>query len=491
MVATPEVSITAASKYEPVIGLEVHVQLLTATKIFCSCSTHFGDPPNTNVCPVCLGLPGALPVLNRKAVEFAVLAAMALNCQINETSIFARKNYFYPDLPKGYQISQYDKPLSEHGFIDIKAASGTKKIGITRLHLEEDAGKSLHEGFVNSSETTGIDLNRSGVPLIEIVSEPDIASPEEAYEYLTRLKEIILYTGVSDCNMEEGSLRCDGNISVRPRGQKKFGTKTEVKNVNSFRFIREALDYEIERQIGVIESGGKITQETRLYNSIEGKTYSMRSKEQAHDYRYFPEPDLLPLVVDTKWQREIRDRLPELPEARRKRMVADYGITEQDAQVLTLNKSLADQFEAAAKAAKSPKRVANLVQSELMGRLKAKGLEIEQSPISMKGVAASADLVESGAISGKMLKDLYDLAFERGKDFPVVYEEQGRPEQSRDTSALEKMIDEIIAANPKQVEQYRAGKKTVVGFFVGQVMKASKGQANPQMVNELLTKKLE
>ena len=490
MVATPEVSVAAASKYEPVIGLEVHVQLLTATKIFCSCSTHFGDPPNTNVCPVCLGLPGALPVLNRKAVEFAALAAMALNCRINETSIFARKNYFYPDLPKGYQISQYDKPLSEHGFIEIKTAGGTKKIGITRLHLEEDAGKSLHEGFANSSETTGIDLNRSGMPLIEIVSEPDIASPEEAYEYLTRLKEIILYTGVSDCNMEEGSLRCDGNISVRPRGQKEFGTKTEVKNVNSFRFIREALEYEIERQIGVIESGGKITQETRLYNSIEGKTYGMRSKEQAHDYRYFPEPDLLPLVVDAEWQKEIRDTLPELPEARRKRMVAEYGITEQDAQVLTLTKSLADQFEAAAKAAKSPKRVANLVQSELMGRLKAKGLEIEQSPISMKGVAASADLVESGAISGKMLKDLYDLAFERGKDFSAVYEEEGKPEQSRDTSALEKIIDEIIAANPKQVEQYRAGKKTVVGFFVGQVMKASKGQANPQLVNELLGKKL-
>ena len=491
MAATPEVSVAAASKYEPVIGLEVHVQLLTATKIFCSCSTHFGDPPNTNVCPVCLGLPGALPVLNRKAVEFATLAAMALNCRINETSIFARKNYFYPDLPKGYQISQYDKPLAEHGFIEIKIAGGAKKIGITRVHLEEDAGKSLHEGFANSSETTAIDLNRSGVPLIEIVSEPDIASPDEAYEYLTRLKEIILYTGVSDCNMEEGSLRCDGNISVRPRGQKEFGTKTEVKNVNSFRFIREALEYEIERQIGVIESGGKITQETRLYNSIEGKTYGMRSKEQAHDYRYFPEPDLLPLVVDAKWQKEIRDTLPELPEARRKRMVADYGITEQDAQVLTLTKSLADQFEAAAKAAKSPKRVANLVQSELMGRLKAKGLEIEQSPISMKGVAASADLVESGAISGKMLKDLYDLAFERGKDFSAVYEEEGRPEQSRDTSALEKIIDEIIAANPKQVEQYRAGKKTVVGFFVGQVMKASKGQANPQMVNELLAKKLE
>jgi len=490
MAATTEVSRAAGSKYEPVIGLEVHVQLLTATKIFCSCSTHFGDRPNTNVCPVCLGLPGALPVLNRKAVEFATLAAMALNCRINETSIFARKNYFYPDLPKGYQISQYDKPLAEHGAIEIKVGGGSKKIGITRVHLEEDAGKSLHEGFANSSETTAIDLNRSGVPLIEIVSEPDIASPDEAYEYLTRLKEIILYTGVSDCNMEEGSLRCDGNISVRPRGQKEFGTKTEVKNVNSFRFIREALQYEIERQVGVIESGGKITQETRLYNSVEGKTYGMRSKEQAHDYRYFPEPDLLPLVVDAKWQKEIRDTLPELPEARRKRMVADYGITEQDAQVLTLTRSLADQFEAAAKAARSPKRVANLVQSELMGRLKAKGIEIEQSPISMKGVAASADLVESGAISGKMLKDLYDLAFERGKDFSVVYEEEGRPEQSRDTSALEKIIDEIIAANPKQVEQYRAGKKTVAGFFVGQVMKASRGQANPQMVNDLLAKKL-
>src|ERR1700690_279347 len=491
MATTSDISVSARAKYEPVIGLEVHVQLLTATKIFCSCSTRFGAPPNTHVCPVCLGLPGALPVLNRKAVEFAVLAAMALNCRINETSIFARKNYFYPDLPKGYQISQYDKPLSEHGFIEIKTASGAKKIGITRVHLEEDAGKSLHEGFINSSETTGIDLNRSGMPLIEIVSEPDITSPDEAYEYLTRLKEIILYTGVSDCNMEEGSLRCDGNISVRPRGQKEFGTKTEVKNVNSFRFIREALEYEIERQIGVIESGGKITQETRLYNSIEGKTYGMRSKEQAHDYRYFPEPDLLPLVVDAKWQKEIRDTLPELPESRRKRLVADYSITEQDAQVLTLTKSLADQFEAAAKAARSPKRVANLVQSELLGRLKAKGLEIEQSPISMKGVAASADLMESGAISGKMLKDLYDLAFERGKDFTAVYEEEGRPEQSRDTSALEKIIDELIAANPKQVEQYRAGKKTVAGFFVGQAMKASKCQANSQLINELMTKKLE
>src|SRR5580692_876228 len=490
MATTPDTSVRSRAKYEPVIGLEVHVQLLTVSKIFCSCSTRFGAPPNTNVCPVCLGLPGALPVLNRKAVDFAVLAAMALSCRINETSIFARKNYFYPDLPKGYQISQYDKPLAEFGAIEIATAAEAKKIGITRVHLEEDAGKSLHEGFADSAETTAIDLNRSGVPLIEIVSEPDIASPAEAYEYLTRLKEIILYTGVSDCNMGEGSLRCDANVSVRPRGQKQFGTKTEIKNVNSFRFIREALEYEIERQIEIIESGGKITQETRLYNSTEGKTYGMRSKEQAHDYRYFPEPDLLPLVVDEKWQGEITQSLPELPEARRRRMVADYGITDYDARVLTATKSFADQFEAAAKAAKNPKRVANLVQGELMGRLKAKGLDIEHSPISMKGVALSADLVEGGAISGKMLKDLYELSFERNQDFGEVYEKE-KPQQITDSSAIEKIIDEIIAANPKQVEQYRAGKKTVIGFFVGQVMKVSKGQANPQMVNELLAKKLE
>ncbi|MGA6952147.1 MAG: Asp-tRNA(Asn)/Glu-tRNA(Gln) amidotransferase subunit GatB, partial [Candidatus Sulfotelmatobacter sp.] len=489
MSTSADASVNARTAYEPVIGLEVHVQLLTASKIFCSCSTRFGAAPNTNVCPVCLGMPGALPVLNRKAVEFATLAAMALNCRINETSIFARKNYFYPDLPKGYQISQYDKPLAEFGYIEISGQSlrGTDagggaratKIGITRVHLEEDAGKSLHEGFAGSEEKTAIDLNRTGVPLIEIVSEPEIATPDEAYEYLTRLKEIILYTGVSDCNMEEGSLRCDANVSVRPRGQKELGTKAEIKNVNSFRFIREALIYEIARQVEVIEAGGKIVQETRLYNAHEGKTYSMRSKEQAHDYRYFPEPDLLPLVVDERWKAEIAKTLPELPEARRARLTKEYGITEYDAQVLTISKALADQFEAAAKAARNPKRVANLVQSELMGRLKAKGIEIELSPISMKGVAISADLVESGAISGKMLKDLYDLCFERGKDFPEVYEEEGRPQQSSDTSALEKIVDEILAANPKQLEQYRAGKKTVIGFFVGQVMKASKGQANP------------
>jgi aspartyl-tRNA(Asn)/glutamyl-tRNA(Gln) amidotransferase subunit B len=490
MVTTPGAPVATQSKYEPVIGLEVHVQLLTETKIFCGCSTQFGNPPNTNVCPVCLGLPGALPVLNRQVVEFAVLAAMALKCQINERSIFARKNYFYPDLPKGYQISQYDKPLAERGYIEIPAAGGIKRIGITRVHMEEDAGKSLHDGLADSSQWTSIDLNRSGVPLIEIVSEPDISSPDEAWEYLTRLKDIILYTAVSDCNMEEGSLRCDANISIRPVGQKKFGTKTEVKNVNSFRYIRHALEYEIGRHEQVLNSGGTITQETRLYNANEGRTYSMRSKEQAHDYRYFPEPDLLPLVVDEAWRKQIAAQLPELPDAKRKRLVEQYGITEADAATLSRTQSMADQFEEAASAAKNPKRVANLVQAELLGRLKVKSLEIEQSPISMKGIAFSADLVESGAISGKQLKELYDLAFERNEDFPAIYERE-KPQQITDTGAIEKMIDEVIAANPKQLEQYRAGKKTVAGFFVGQIMKASKGQANPALVNDLLTKKLE
>ena len=490
MSTTPDASTKTSSKYEPVIGLEVHVQLLTKSKVFCSCSTAFGASPNSNVCPVCLGLPGALPVLNRQAVEFAVLAAKALNCRINETSIFARKNYFYPDLPKGYQISQYDKPLAEHGWIDIETSAGRKRIGITRLHMEEDAGKSMHDGMSDSSNKTSVDLNRSGVPLIEIVSEPDISTPEEAYEYLTRLKEIILYTGVSDCNMEEGSLRCDANVSIRPKGQKEFGTKAEVKNVNSFRFIKHALEYEIERQEVLIESGGKVLQETRLYNPSEGRTYSMRSKERAHDYRYFPEPDLLPLVVDAKWRTEIESKLPELPEALRKRLVEQYGIAEDDAYTLSATQGRAAQFEEAASKAKNPKRVANLILTELLGRLRSKGLELEQSPISMNGVVQSADLTENGTLSSKMLKDLYDKSFDTGEDFPVVYERE-KPQQISDTSELEKIIDEVIAGNPKQLEQYRGGKSTVIAYFVGQVMKASKGKANPALVNELLPKKLQ
>jgi len=482
----PEIS----AKYEAVIGLEVHVQLLTETKAFCGCLNKFGAPPNTNVCPVCLGLPGALPVLNKRAVEFATLASLALNCQVRERSIFARKNYFYPDLPKGYQISQYDSPLAEHGWIDVPSGEGTKRIGITRLHMEEDAGKSLHDGFADSATRTYVDLNRCGTPLIEIVSEPDMRTPGEAFEYLTRLKEIIVYTGVSDGNMEEGSLRCDANVSIRPRGQEQFGTKAEVKNVNSFRFIRAALEYEIERQIEIVESGGRVVQETRLYNAGEGRTYSMRSKEQAHDYRYFPEPDLPPLVVSAAWKTAIAARMPELPEPRRARMIAEYGITSQDAHTLTAAKALADRFEAAARAARNPRRVANLVQSELTMRLKAANLELEQSPISMKGVAQAADLAEDGKLSSKQLKQLFDLCFERNEDFGPVYERE-KPQQIVDSSVLEKMIDDVIAASPAQVEQYRKGKKTVAAFFVGQVMKASKGQANPALLNELVAKKLD
>src|SRR6195952_5176431 len=435
------------AKYQPVIGLEVHVQLLTQTKAFCGCKNEYGGEPNTHVCPVCLGLPGALPVLNKQAVEFAVLAARAIGCEIRETSIFSRKNYFYPDSPKGYQISQFDKPIAENGFLVVPDAAGAdKRIGITRLHMEEDAGKSLHDGFADSATRTYIDLNRCGTPLVEIVSEPDLRTADEVFEYLTKLKEILLYTGVSDCNMEEGSLRCDANVSVMLKGAKEYGTKAEVKNVNSFRYIRAAVEYEIERQIGVLEEGGRVVQESRLWNSAEGRTFSMRSKEQAHDYRYFPEPDLPPLIVGAAWQAEILTMLPELPEARRARMIAEYEITAQDAATLTATREFADSFEAAAKKAKSPRRVASLLTSELTMRLRQAGLEQEQSPVSLEGIVLAADLAESGELSSKMLKQLLDISFEKKEDFPVVYERE-KPQQISDTGAIEAMIDEVIAAN--------------------------------------------
>jgi aspartyl-tRNA(Asn)/glutamyl-tRNA(Gln) amidotransferase subunit B len=479
------------AKYQPVIGLEVHVQLLTRSKAFCGCINEYGGEPNTHTCPVCLGLPGALPVLNKQAVEFAVLAGHALGCTIRERSVFARKNYFYPDSPKGYQISQFDKPLCEHGTLTVPDANGDpKRIGITRIHLEEDAGKSLHDGFADSANRTYIDLNRCGTPLIEIVSEPDLRTPDEAFEYLTRLKEILLYTGVSDCNMEEGSLRCDANVSVMPKGATQFGTKAEVKNVNSFRYIRAALEYEIERQIGVIEDGGRVVQESRLWNNAEGRTFSMRSKEEAHDYRYFPEPDLPILVVGEDWQKQIVSAMPELPEARRARLITEFSLNPQDAATLTTDRELGDFFERAAKAAKSPKRVAAILLSEITMRLRAAEITLDKSPVSLDGLVLAADLTEGGAISSKQLKQLLDACFTEGRDFAYIYD-RDKPQQITDTSAIESMVDQVIAANPAQVAQFKAGKRTVSAFFVGQVMKLSKGQANPALLNELVVKKLD
>ncbi len=490
MSAVPLLSPEVLAQYQPVIGLEVHVQLLTHTKAFCGCVNKYGGEPNTHVCPTCLGLPGALPVLNRQAVEYAVLAASAIHCEIRPRSIFARKNYFYPDNPKGYQISQFDKPIAENGWLDVPSGEGTKRIGITRLHMEEDAGKSIHDGFADSVSRTYIDLNRCGTPLLEIVSEPDLRSAAEVFDYLTRLKEILLYTGVSDCNMEEGSLRCDANVSVMKKGATEFGTKAEVKNVNSFRYIRSAVEYEIERQIGVLEEGGRVQQESRLWNSAEGRTYSMRSKEQAHDYRYFPEPDLPALVVSPEWQAEILVNLPELPEARRARMIAAYGLSDQDAATFTATRAFADQFESAAKRAKSPRRVASLLTSEITMRLRAGDLENYQSPITEDGLVLAADLTEAGEISSKMLKAMLDTAFANNEDFTTVFNRE-KPQQISDTGAIDALIAEAIAANPKQVEQFKGGKRTVAAFFVGQVMKASKGQANPALLNDLVLKSLD
>ncbi len=477
------------AKYEPVIGLEVHVQLLTNTKIFCGCSTRFGDPPNSNVCPVCLGLPGTLPVLNKRAVEMAMRAASAINCTVHEHSRFSRKNYFYPDLPKGYQISQYELPLATGGWLDVEFHGGKKRIGITRLHLEEDAGKSLHDGFSHSDEKTYVDFNRCGTPLSEIVSEPDMRAPDEAYAYLTTLRQILLYTGVSDCNMEEGSLRCDANVSVRLRGAREFGTKVEVKNLNSFRYLAKALEYEIERHIGIIESGGRISQETRLWNQAASRTDSMRSKEKAHDYRYFPEPDLLPIHVGSAWREEMLRSLPELPAAKRARFVSVYGITPYDAEILTGSQLLADYFEAVVRAGAPGKAAANWMQTELLRRLNDSGKEIGASPVSPAALGDLVVLVDSGKITAAVGKKVFAGMFETSRSAAEIVAAEGLGAQVGD-DAIEKAAREVIAKNPDNVAKFKAGNEGVFKFFVGQVMKATKGQANPQVVNEIVRKLL-
>jgi len=477
------------AKYEPVIGLEVHVQLLTKTKIFCACSTRFGDAPNANTCPVCLGLPGTLPVLNKRVVEMASRASLALNCIVHEHSRFARKNYFYPDLPKGYQISQYELPLATGGYVEIEIDGKKKRIGITRLHVEEDAAKNLHEGFSQSATKAYIDYNRCGSPLAEIVSEPDMCTPGQAYAYLTTLRQILLYTAVSDCNMEEGSLRCDANVSVRRRGTEQFGTKVEVKNLNSFRFLQKALEHEIERHIGVIESGGRISQETRLWNQAEGHTVSMRSKEKAHDYRYFPEPDLLPVHVSAAWREKIRSTLPELPEAKRTRFASAYGITPYDAEVLTASRGRADYFEAVTKAGASGKSGANWMQTELLRRLNDAGKEIEASPVSPAALAELLKLVESGQITTAIGKKVFAKMFESGRSAAEIVADEGLGQIS-DTSAIEQAAREVIEKNQENVAKFRSGNEGVFKFFVGQVMRATRGQANPQAVNDIVRKLL-
>ncbi len=476
-------------KYQAVIGLEVHVQLKTNTKIFCGCSTQFGASPNSQTCPVCLGMPGALPVLNKKVVEYAIRAGLATNCGIAPRSVFARKNYFYPDLPKGYQISQYELPICEHGHLDILGEWGTKRIGITRIHMEEDAGKLVHGDIPGLGSGSGVDLNRACTPLLEIVSEPDIRSADEAVAYLKKLHQIVVYLGICDGNMEEGSFRCDANVSVMPVGSDTFGTRTETKNVNSFRFVKQAIEHEIERQIEVIEDGGRIVQETRLFDPGTGETRSMRGKEDAHDYRYFPDPDLVPLVISNDWVEDVRLSLPELPEAKMQRYQTELGLPPYDAEVLTAGRELAEYFEAALAAGAPAKSAGNWVMGEVTRQLNDGGLTIGACPVTPKQLADLLALIEKGTISGKIAKTVFDEMWQNGGEPARIVEEKGLVQVS-DTGEIERIIDEIMAANMGQVEEYRGGKEKVFGFFVGQVMRASKGKANPAVVNDLLLTKL-
>jgi aspartyl-tRNA(Asn)/glutamyl-tRNA(Gln) amidotransferase subunit B len=471
-----------SEKYEVVIGLEIHAQLLTQSKMFCGCSTKFGTAPNTQTCPICTGMPGVLPVINKRAVEMAIRAGLATHCRISPYSRFARKNYFYPDLPKGYQISQYELPLCEQGSLEVMANGGRKRVGITRIHMEEDAGKNLHEGITGASH---VDLNRAGVPLLEIVSEPDIRSAEEAVAYLKKFRDILVYLEVCDGNMEEGSLRCDANVSLRPIGQEGFGTKTELKNINSFRFVQKALEYEIARQTQILEEGGRIVQETRLWDSEKGVTASMRSKEEAHDYRYFPEPDLVPLEVPVEWIEEIRKNLPELPQAKRERFVKEYGIPEYDAEVLTGEKWIADYFETCTKTYKNYKNLSNWILTELLREVKSAVRQVGPEHLIRLLV-----LMDQGTINRNTGKKVFEEMGKTGKSPEEIIQEQGLSQVS-DDQAIETLIDNVLAANPKELEGYRQGKEKLFGFFVGQVMKQSGGKANPGKVNELLKRKLQ
>ena len=474
------------SKYEVVIGLEVHVQLTTKTKIFCGCSTAFGQAPNSQTCPVCLGLPGALPVLNKQVVENAIKAGLATHCQITPRSIFARKNYFYPDLPKGYQISQFELPICEHGWLDIETEElGEKRVGITRIHMEEDAGKLLHSDVHSSS----VDLNRACTPLLEVVTEPDMRSADEAIAYLKQLHQIVTYLGICDGNLEEGSFRCDANVSIRPWGQEELGTRAELKNINSFRFIKQAIEYEVERQIDVIEDGGKVIQETRLFNSDTGMTRSMRGKEEAHDYRYFPDPDLLPLEVSDAWVSRVRAALPEMPAAKLQRYLEDLGLPAYDAGVLSAERPVADYFDALVALHNNPKLCSNWVMGDLLGAIKEKGIDISGCPVTPELLAGILKRIDDKTISGKIAKVVFEAVWESGKDADQIIEEKGLKQVS-DSGAIEAIVDEVLAANPTEVAEYKGGKDKLMGFFVGQVMKASKGKANPGMANQLLKKKL-